>query len=135
MPAWNSARMWATGKPQPLAWCTGLAEVGLQLRGIGHGERRAVLQKCAMAEPESHRLGGRNQALDHLAEDRPIDGQRECGTCLTEGGRGEGAASQQRDVGQGGVAVEDLNEEPVNDGRRSQEAAIRPGVARRRGKP
>src|SRR5271157_1426631 len=33
---------------------------------------------------------------------------------------------QQGDMGQGGVAVEDLNEEPVDDGRRSQETAIAP---------
>jgi hypothetical protein len=33
------------------------------------------------------------------------------------------------DVGQGGIAVKDLDEEPVDDGRWGQEAAIAPGVS------
>ncbi len=64
--------------------------------------------------------------LDQFAEDGLEDGQRESGAGLAEGTVGEGAASHQGDVGQGGVAVEDLNEEPVDDGRRSQETAIAP---------
>ena len=54
-----------------------LAEVGLQRGDIGHGERRAVDQQDAMAEPESRDLGGRDQDLDHRAEDGLEDGQRE----------------------------------------------------------
>ena len=81
-----------------------------------------------MAEPERRDFGGRDQDLDHLAEDGPEDGQRQWGTCLAEGGCGEGSASHQGDVNRGRVAMEDLNEEPANDGRRSQEAAIAPGV-------
>src|SRR5262249_34915485 len=46
-----------------------------------------------------------------------------------EGAGGEGAAGQERDMGQGGVAVEDLDEEPVDDGRRSQQAGVAPGVS------
>ena len=38
---------------------------------------RLVLQQDAMAEPESRDLGGRDQDLDHRAEDGLEDGQRE----------------------------------------------------------
>ena len=112
----------------PLGLVARLAEVGLQRRGIGHGERRAVDQQDPMAEPESGRLGGRDQDLDDLAEDRLEDGQWEPATGLAEGGGREGSAGHQGDVGQGGVAVEDLDEEPVDDGRRGQEATIAPGM-------
>jgi hypothetical protein len=83
-------------------------------------------RKGAMAAPSTHRLGRGDQCLDHFAEDGSEDGQRESGAGLAEGAGGEGAASQQGDMCQGGVAVEDLNEEPVDDGRRSQETAIAP---------
>ena len=106
-----------------------LAEVGLQRGDIGHGERRAVDQQDAMAEPESRDLGGRDQDLDHRAEDGLEDGQREPGAGLAEGAGGEGAAGQQGDVGQGRVAVENLDEEPVDNGRWGQEATVAPRVA------
>ena len=109
-----------------LGLVAGLAEVGLQRGSVGHGERRAVDQEGAMAAPSTHRLGGGDQCLDHFVEDGLEDGQRESGAGLAEGAGGEGAASQQGDMCQGGVAVEDLNEEPVDDGRRSQETAIAP---------
>ena len=70
-----------------------------------------------MAEPESRDLGGRDQDLDHRAEDGLEDGQREPGAGLAEGAGGEGEAGQQGDVGQGRVAVEHLDEEPVDNGR------------------
>src|SRR5581483_2517644 len=57
------------------------------------------------------------------------DGQREPRTGQAEGGGGEGATGQERDVGQGGVAVEDLDEEPVDDGRRGQEGGVAPGMS------
>ena len=112
-----------------LGLVAGLAEVGLQRGGVGHGERRAVDQEGAMAAPAADRLGVGDQGLDHVAEQGLEDGQGEPATGLAEGGGGEGAAGQQRDVGQGGVAVEDLDEEPVDDGRRGQEAARAPGVS------
>src|SRR5208337_4409563 len=46
-----------------------------------------------------------------------------------EGAGGEGAAGQQGDVGQGRVAVENLDEEPVDNGRWGQEATVAPRVA------
>src|SRR5271165_1368493 len=82
-----------------------------------------------MAEPESRDLGGRDQDLDHRAEDGLEDGQREPGAGLAEGAGGEGAAGQQGDVGQGRVAVEHLDEEPVDNGRWGQEATVAPRVA------
>ena len=82
-----------------------------------------------MSKPASHGLGIGDQGLDHLAEHGAEDGQGETGAGLAVGRGGEGPAGQQRDVGQGGVAVEDLDEEPVDDSRRRQEAAINPGVA------
>jgi len=42
-----------------------------------------------------------------------------------------GAAGQQRDVGQGGVAIENLDQEPVDDGRRGQQTARAPRVSGR----
>src|SRR5208283_3068769 len=63
------------------------------------------------------------------AEDGLEDGQREPGAGLAEGAGGEGAAGQQGDVGQGRVAVEHLDEEPVDNGRWSQEATVAPRVA------
>ena len=49
MPAWNNARMWATGKPQPLAWLPGWPKWACSAASVGHGERRAVDQEDAMA--------------------------------------------------------------------------------------
>ena len=134
VPAWNSARMWATGKPQPLAWLPGWPKWACSAGVSGMENDEPSTRKVRWPQPEADRLGGGDQALDHLAEDGPEDGQRERGTGLAEGGRGEGAAGQQRDVGQGGVAVEDLDEEPVDDGRRGQEAAISTRCVRRRGR-
>src|SRR5262249_20595359 len=56
-------------------------------------------------------------------------GQGQPGAGHAEGGGAEGAAGQERDMGQGGVAVEDLDEEPVDDGRRGQQAGVAPGMS------
>ena len=72
-----------------------------------------------MAAPAADRRGVGDQRADHLAEQAAEDGQGEPGAGLAEGGGGEGAAGQERDVGQCGIAMEDLDEEPVDDGRRS----------------
>ena len=56
-------------------------------------------------------------------------GKREPGAGLAEGAGGEGKAGQQGDVGQGRVAVENLDEEPVDNGRWGQEATVAPRVA------
>jgi hypothetical protein len=106
-----------------------LAEVGLQLRRAWHGERRAVDQEGAMAAPAADRLGVGDQRPGHVVQQGAEDGQGKSCAGLTEGGGGEGAAGQERDMGQGGVAVEDLDEEPVDDGRRCQEAGVTPGVS------
>src|SRR6516225_7103655 len=82
-----------------------------------------------MAAPAVDRLGVGDQRVDEVAEQGAEDSQGEPGPGLAEGAGGEGAAGQKRDMGQGGVAVEDLDEEPVNDRRRGQEAGVAPGVS------
>ena len=67
--------------------------------------------------------------LTTAQEDGLEDGRREPGAGLAEGAGGEGAAGQQGDVGQGRVAVENLDEEPVDNGRWGQEATVAPRVA------
>ena len=129
VPAWNKASRWATGKPHPLAWLPGWPKWDCNAGGVGHGERRAVDQEGAMAAPAADRLGVGDHGVDHGAEQGAEDGQGEPGPGLAEGAGGEGAAGQERDVGQGGVAVEDLDEEPMDNGRRGQEAGVAPGVS------
>src|SRR5262249_43232819 len=82
-----------------------------------------------MAAPAADRLGVGDQRVDEVAEPGAEDSQGEPGPGLAEGAGGEGAAGQERDMGQGGVAVEDRDEEPVEDGRRGQETGIAPGVS------
>src|SRR5262245_2438003 len=82
-----------------------------------------------MAQPAAVHLGVGDDGLDQPAEDGAEDRQGEPSAGLTEGAGGKGAAGPQGDGGQGGVAVEELDEEPVEDGRRSQEAGIAPGMA------
>jgi hypothetical protein len=104
----------------PHGLIAGLTEAGLQGRRVGHGERRAVDQEGAMAAPAADGLGVGDHGSDHLAKDGLEDGQGEPGAGHAEGGVAEGPAGQERDMGQGGVAVEDLDEEPVDVGRRGQ---------------
>ena len=108
-----------------------LAEVGCSAATSGMENDEPSIEQDAMAEPESRDLGGRDQDLDHRAEDSLEDGQRGPGAGLAEGqgAGGEGAAGQQGDVGQGRVAVENLDEEPVDNGRSGQEATVAPQVA------
>lgn len=106
----------------------GLAEVPLEFGLIGHGERRAVDQEGAVPLPAAFGLGGRDQRPDHAAQDRLQDRQGEPGAGLAVGGVGEGAAGQQADVGQRGIAVEDLHEQPMDDGV-GGEQAVPPGVS------
>ena len=82
-----------------------------------------------MAAPAADRLGVGDHGPDHVAKDGLEDGQREPGAGHAEGGGAEGTAGQEGDMGQGGVAVEDLDEEPVDDGGRGQERGVAPGVA------
>ena len=70
-----------------------------------------------------------DQGVDDRAEHGPEDGQGEAGAGLAEGGSGEAAARHQRDMVQGGVAVEDLDEEPMDDGGRRQKGRSAPGVS------
>ena len=82
MPAWTRQDV-SYREAAAFGLFTGLAEVGLQLGSVGHGERRAVDEECAMAEPATHRLGGGIRPLT-IAEDGLVDGQRESGAGLTE---------------------------------------------------
>src|SRR5271167_3922553 len=84
-----------------------------------------------MAAPSAHRLGVGEEGLGYAAEYGLEHGQGEPTTGLAKGGGGEGAAGQQRDVGQGGIAIENLDQEPVDDGRRGQQTARAPGVSGR----
>jgi len=70
-----------------------------------------------------------DERADHVAEQGLEDRQRESGAGQAEGGGGEGATSQEGDVGQRGVAVEDLDEEPVDDSRRGEQGEGAPGVS------
>src|SRR5208337_5254725 len=89
-------------------------------------QERDDLEEVYRLYAEGKRVTDPELIRNQFAEDGLEDGQRESGAGQAEGAAGEGAASQQGDMCQGGVAVEDLNEEPVDDGRRSQETAIAP---------
>jgi hypothetical protein len=106
-------------------------EVGPQLGRVGHRERRAIDQERPGAAPGALRPGLRDEAPVEAAEHGPVDRQREPCPRLAEGRVGERAAGHQRDVVQGGVAVEDLDDEPAEDGDGGQEAVAPavPGVA------
>jgi hypothetical protein len=117
--------MRATGKLQP-----GLArgaEVGLELGRVGHRERRAVDQECAVAAPGALRVGVRREGLDLAAEHGPVGRQGQACPRQAERRVDERATGQERDVGQGGVAVEDLDDEPAEDGDGGQQA-VAPAV-------
>ena len=105
-----------------------LAEVGLQRGDIGHGERRAVDRKTRWPNqsPATSVAGTRI-----LTTRGGRSGRRPTGAGRGPGrsAGGEGAAGQQGDVGQGRVAVENLDEEPVDNGRWGQEATVAPRVA------
>ena len=64
--------------------------------------------------------GRRGDRLDEALEQSLEDGQRQACSSLTVGRRGESATGQEAEVINGGVAVEDLDEEPVDQGRRGQ---------------
>jgi hypothetical protein len=104
------------------------AEVGPQFGRIGHRERGAVDQERAVAVPGALHAGVRDEGLGQATKDGPVDRQREAGSRLAERGVAERAAGHQRDVGQGGVAVQHLDEEPAEDGDGSQQA-VAPAVA------
>ena len=117
VPAWNRARMWATGKPQPgllpgsgwpkWAWSSGVS-------GIENAEPSTRKMRWPRQVPVSPVASGSESATaaEHGLEDR----QRQAGPGLAVGRGGERAAGQEGDVADGGVAVEDLDEEPVEDG-------------------
>jgi hypothetical protein len=103
------------------------AEAGPQLGRVGHRERRAVDEERAVAAPDALRAGVRGEGLHLAAEHGLVDGQGQAGPSLAERGVGERAAGQERDVGQGGVAVQHLDDEPAEDGDGRQQA-VAPAV-------
>ena len=103
-------------------------EAGAQHRGIGHRERGAVDQERAVAVPGALGLRVRDEGVVEPAEHGLIGRQGQAGAGLAERRVGERAAGQERDVIQGGVAVEDLDEEPAEDGDGGQQA-VAPEVA------
>jgi hypothetical protein len=105
-----------------------LAEVGLQLRGVRHREAAAVAQESAVPEPEPLLVGVGVQGSPGVLQQTVEDGQRQPGAGLAESRGGEGPADQAGQVGQGGVAVQDLGEKQVDDGDGVQQA-VPPGVA------
>src|SRR6516225_610469 len=112
------------GGRKPAARCliSRLPELLSEFRGVRHGERRAIEQEGPVPAPETRLLGDRDQALDHASESRLEDEQGQARPCLAIGFGRKGTASEKRDVRQRGVAVEYLKEEPMNDGKRGQQA-------------
>lgn len=103
------------------------AEVLLELVGIGHGEGRAVDQQRAVPTPEAvGERRGRDRG-DQPARQRTKQFQGQPGAGLTVGTVGEGAVGPEADVLDRGVAVQDLPQEPVKDGR-GRQATGPPGV-------
>lgn len=82
-----------------------------------------------MATPAAGRLGVRDHGPNQVAKDGLEDGQGEPGASHAEGGVAEGTPGQERDVSQGGVAMENLDEEPVDGRDRGQQGRVAPGVA------
>jgi hypothetical protein len=82
-----------------------------------------------MPAPEALGLGPRDERLDEASERGAEDRQGQEGPRLAVGGAGEEPASKEGDVLEGGVAVQDLEGEPVDDGDGIQDACA-PGVPR-----
>jgi hypothetical protein len=80
-----------------------------------------------MPTPEALGLGLGDQRLDQAVEHDLKDGQRQEGACQAVGRAGEKAAAEASDMFQGGVAVQNLEDEPVDD-RDGVEEALTPGV-------
>jgi hypothetical protein len=106
----------------------GLTEVPLQFGRVGHGERRAVDEEGPMPAPAALDLGPGDEGADDASEHGAEDGQRQPGAGLAVGRLGEGAAGLERDVRQGRIAVEDLEDEPEEDGEWGQEGIATPAV-------
>src|SRR4051794_39101745 len=83
-----------------------------------------------MAAPQALGLGVRNQPLEQVTEYGMEDHQGQKTTSLTVGRGGKAATAEQRDVGQGGVAMDDLDHKPVEN-RGGSEHASPPGMAHR----
>ena len=116
------------GEAAALLLATGLAEVTLQLGHVGHREARPVNDPDPVPEPSrTGRVGGSEGGGGRLQE-RVVDGQWEPFASLTVGAVGEGPDAEMDDMANGGVAVEDLEQEEI-DGGRGVEDASPPRVA------
>jgi hypothetical protein len=99
-----------------------LAEVVLQLGLIGHREARAVEQPGAMAAPQAGGLPHRKEVIDDAFKQVPKQGQRQARARVGVGSCRERFAGQTRQGGTSNVAVQDLQEESVNQSDRIENA-------------
>ena len=129
VPAWNSARMWATGKPHPLAWLPGWPKWACNagVSGMENDEPSTRKVRWPRQRPIASVSGIRARTISRRTARKTARGSRARAWQKAEAVKARPAS--KRDVGQGGVAVEDLDEEPVDDGRRGQEAGVTPGVS------
>lgn len=77
-----------------------------------------------MSPPESLGLGGRDQGIDQIPEhgSKQVQGQNGASLAIRRGG--EASCGEACDVFERGLAMEDLDDQPVNDG-----DEIEPGIA------
>jgi len=126
-PGVEQRRELGDGEAAAARQAAGLAEVPLQFRRVGHGERRAVDQEGPMPAPEAFRGRG-DEAADYKAEHCAEDSQGQPGAGLAGGRLGEGAAGLEREVRQGRIAMEDLDDEPEDEGEGTQEGIAAPAM-------
>jgi hypothetical protein len=94
----------------------------LKFGRIGHREGGTIDEERPVSAPEALPLGIWNERLDQVGEHAAEDGQGQPRSCLAVGQIGEQAAGLEGDVIQRRVAVEDLKEEPMDDGEWGQES-------------
>ncbi len=97
-------------KPTAGLLASRLAKMVLKLRGIRHGETRAVGKKGAGPQPTSLRERLLLHVVTHRPEQPLEDFKRESRTGLTRGRGGNRELSEVPQVRTSGIAVDDLDE-------------------------
>ena len=83
-----------------------------------------------MPAPATLELGVGDERADHELEQGAEEGEGQSGAGLTVGRLGEDAAGLERDVCQGRVAMENLDDEPEDGGEGGQEGITAPAVVK-----
>ena len=109
-------------EPAPGLLPAGLPEVGLEFGRVGHGERGAVDDEDATSKPCGGVAGGVVERVGDGADQSAEDPQRQSAASEAVGGVGEDRGGEVGEVLDGGVAVEDLDEDGREGGFGVEEA-------------